>query len=314
MLRKSGWFTGIALVFCCLSAAAAQDATNTMHADPAQLSPPPAHQQAASPALWKVQGPHETIYLFGTVHVLRPDVQWQTKKFSEAFSKSDALYLEVAKLDDMAAVQPLIMQLGMDAQHPLSTKITAQDNAALDKAVKAMGMPGEQMMEPMQPWMAYLTLSVLPMVKAGYSPTAGVDVTLAKMAKDQGKPVMGFETMDQQLHYLADLPQAQQVTLLHDELADLPDGVSQMNQVVSAWEKGDVETIAKYENQSFSKSPELFKRLVVERNSRFADELATLLASEKPGTVFVAIGAAHLAGPDSVQKDLEAKGYKVTRE
>ena len=313
MRKVAGWMVaGVMLLGS--DSAWAQAATSGAHADPAQVSPMPAPEPNANPALWKVQGPHETVYLFGTVHVMKPEVRWQTKKVIDAFGKSDTLYLEVAKLDDMAAVQPLMMQLGMDQEHPLSTKISAADKAALDKAVKDLGMPGEQMLEPMQPWMAYMTLSVLPMIKAGYSPTAGVDMAIAQMAKDGNKPVAGFETMEQQLHYFADFPQAQQVLLLHDELSELADSTSKMNDMISAWEKGDVETIAKLENEGIAQSPELYKKLVVERNARFADELGKLLASDKPATVFVAIGAAHLAGPDSVQKDLEAKGFKVTRQ
>ncbi len=308
-VRVAGWIVAGTMLVAGMTGSAQ---TNTSHAEPAQLSP--ATEPNANPAIWKVQGPHETVYLFGTVHIMKPDVSWQTKKFTDAFGKSDSLFLEIAKLDDMAAIQPFVMQLGMDQEHPLSTKISAADKAELDKAVKALGMPGEEMMEPMQPWMAYMTLSVLPMIKAGYSPTTGVDVTIAQMAKDGNKPVLGFETMEQQLHYLADFPQAQQVTLLHDELAELPDSTRQMNEVVAAWEKGDVETIARLENEGIAKSPELYKKLVVDRNARFAEQIGKLLAGDKPGTVFVAVGAAHLAGPDSVQKDLEAKGFKVTRE
>ncbi len=283
---------------------------------PAKTAPaaPAAAKTDATPALWKVEGPHETVYLFGTVHIMKPDVQWESGKVSEAFKKSDTLYLEIAKIDDMAAMQPVVLKLGMDPEHALSTKISADDVAALDAAAKTMGMPGEQMFEPMQPWMVYMTLQVLPMIKAGYSPQSGVDVKLTGEAKEAGKPVVGFETVEQQLHFFADFPQAQQVALLHQELADAPKASAETEKMVAAWTSGNVDAIGEMENGEFrTKYPEVYKRLVVERNEHWADQLATLLKSDKPGVAFVAVGAAHLAGPDSVQKDLEKLGYKAVR-
>ena len=271
-------------------------------------------QTEATPAIWKVQGAHETVYLFGTVHVMKPEVHWETAKVTDAFKASDTLYLEIAKIDDMAAMQPIVLQLGMDQAHPLSTKITKDDLGLLDGAAKSMGMPGEAMFEPMQPWLAYMTLQVLPMIKAGYSPQSGIDVKLTGDAKEAAKPVIGFETIDQQLHYFADFPQDQQVNLLHQELADLPKAAAETDEMVSAWTKGDVDAIGRLENGEFQqKYPEVYKKLVVERNERWADQLATLLKSDKAGTAFVAVGAAHLAGSDSVQHALEARGFKAVR-
>ncbi len=273
-----------------------------------------AAETEATPALWKVQGSHETVYLFGTVHVMKPEVKWQTAKVMDAFRQSNTLYLEIAKLDDMASMQPMVLQLGMDQEHPLSTKLSKEDEGLLSEAVKGMGMD-EAMFEPMQPWMVYMTLQVLPMIKAGYSPQSGVDVALTSDAKEGAKPVVGFETVNQQLHMLADFSQAQQVELLHQELLELPKAPEQTRRMMEDWTAGNVEAIADMENGAFrSRDPELYKKLVVERNQRWADQLSTLLKSDKPGVAFVAVGAAHLAGPDSLQHQLEAHGFKSVRQ
>src|ERR1700722_7562415 len=121
---------------------------------------PAAPAVTANPAMWKVKGVHGTVYLFGSVHVMKPDVQWETAKVKDALKSSDVLYLEVAEVgpDEMEKLHPVIMQMGMDMEHPLSSKISKDDVAALDAAVKDSGMPGltsEQMMEPMQPWLVY---------------------------------------------------------------------------------------------------------------------------------------------------------------
>lgn len=269
----------------------------------------------ATPAIWRVQGAHGTVYLFGSIHVMRPNVDWQTAKVKSAFAASDVLYVEVANLDDSSAALPVAMQLGMDAEHPLSTKIPKDDVALLDKAAKSMGLPGEQVFERMQPWLASMTLSVMPMLKDGYAPKSGIDVTLLAEAKDAGKTVKGFETMAQQIHLLADLPQAEQVKMLHRDLTETDKAAAEMNEMVAAWEKGDVDTIAKLENSELEqKDPAAYQRLVVERNQRWASTLDGVLKDPATGTVFVAVGAAHLAGPDSVIEMLEKDGWKVERE
>jgi uncharacterized protein YbaP (TraB family) len=270
----------------------------------------------ATPALWKVKGVHGTVYLFGTVHVMRKDLNWETPAITAAFKSSDVMYLEIPGVDEEATkkMQPLVIQLGLDPGHPLSTKISAADVTALDAALKNLGMPGEEAVEPMQPWLVYLTLSVLPAMKAGYDPTSGIDKVLEGQAKAQNKPVKGFETIEQQVHLLADFPQAQQVALLHQEIEDLPKSVAQVDEVTDDWAKGEVEKIGVIDNGELkAKHPELYQKILVDRNKGFADGISTMLKDPATGTVFVAIGAAHFAGGDSVVKMLETRGFTVTR-
>ena len=286
--------------------------------DPAATAKPlPAGIQGeAVPALWQVKGVHGTVYLFGSVHVMRKEVHWETPKVKDALKSSDVLYLEIADIDpeSVKKMQPTIMKLGMDMEKPLSTKISKDDVAMLDAAVKKMGLPGEEAFEPMRPWMAYLALSVLPAIQAGYAPNGGIDQVISGEAKGQNKPIKGFETMEDQLHFLADFPEDQQVLLLHQELTDLPKSVGEMDEVVGDWTHGDVEKIGALDNDEMkTKYPVLYDKLLVKRNVHFADSIAALLKDPATGTVFVTVGAAHLAGPDSVVKQLAAKGYPATR-
>lgn len=297
-----------------------QQGATTAGADgeaPAGTAAKPAAEPSvvADPAMWRVKGAHGTVYLFGSIHVMKPNVDWETAKVKKVFPASDVLYVEVANLDDPAAVAPLAMQYGMDLAHPLSTKLSKDDVALLDAAAKSMGMPGEQMLEPMQPWLVSASLEMLPMLKGGYDPSSGIDMKLLAEAKAEQKPVRGFETMADQVHLLADAPQAQQVELLHKELAELDKATAEMDGLVTAWEHGDVEKIGKMENDELAaKYPADYKRLVVDRNQRWTATLDGLLKDPATGSVFVAVGAAHLAGPDSVIKMLERDGWTVVRE
>ena len=278
---------------------------------PAQAQTPAPAIVQANPAHWVVKGPHATVYLFGTIHVLKPGIAWQTPKVLAATDASQSLIEEIADIDDTAAMQPLIKQLGTDPDHPLSTKISKDDLALVDSAIKQMGAPGESVLEPLRPWLAGLTLSVLPMLKAGYDPKSGVDMTLAAAFKTANKPVTGLETVEEQLHIFSDMPLAQEVESLHIQLKNLDHSTADLDSTVTAWEKGDVETIAKIENDVFIKDdPALYQKLVVQRNKNWTERLVKLLQGE--GTTFVAVGAAHLAGPDSVLKMLEARGFKIT--
>jgi hypothetical protein len=278
-------------------------------------SAPDAATVKATPAIWRIQGAHGTVYLFGSIHVMKPNVEWETAQVKSAMAAADTVYVEVANLDDATAALPLAAQFGIDAAHPLSTKISKDDVALLDAAAKSMGLPGEAMLEPMRPWLVSTSLSMLPMVKAGFQPTSGIDVVVLGEAKKAGKKVVGFETMEEQLHLLADEPEAEQVEMLHRELTEVDKDTAEMNELVEAWERGDVAKIGELENGELkTKYPDEYKRLAVDRNVKWAATLDAVLKDPTTGTVLVVVGAAHLAGPDSLMVQLKKDGWKAERE
>lgn len=273
------------------------------------MAAPPA---AAEPALWKVQGPHATVYLFGTVHVLRKDVVWRSPKIDGAFHASGTLVEEIKGVDDPAAMQPLVMKYGLDPAHPLSSKLDEGGKAKLSGVETSLGVPAGQI-ELLRPWMAALTFSTLPLIKAGYDPKSGVDIILKNEADAEHKPLEAFETIEQQVKFFADLPQGLEVAYLLSTLDEAAKGTKELDDLVDAWAAGDVERIASLMNTDMrDKYPEIYKVLLVDRNQAFASRIKQLLAGE--GTWFVAVGAAHLAGPDSVQADLQKMGVKVVRQ
>jgi hypothetical protein len=318
-MKKLARFAVLGAVCSCSMALGQQVAPAVGQSAPAMatVSPAPAEEAkvAADPAIWRVKGAHGTVYLFGSVHVMKPNVDWETPKVKTALESSGVMYLEIADLDNEAAAAPLAMQFGVDTAHPLSTKISKDDLALLDAAAKSAGLPGEAMFEPMRPWLVSMTLSVLPMLKAGYQPTSGIDMVLLAQSKQEQRPVKGFETMTDQIHMVADVSEEEQLKMLHKDLVELDQSTAETNEMVAAWERGDVEKIGKIDNDELAtKYPEEYKRLVVDRNQRWVTTLEGLLKDPATGTVFVAVGAAHLAGPDSVLKLLEKDGFKVERE
>lgn len=261
----------------------------------------------ARPALWMAKQADSTVYLFGTVHLLPSETDWRFPGLQQALGQSQSLYLELID-DDQVTMTALVLRYGLDPAHPLSTQLNASDNAALAKAALVAGLPGGgQALQSMKPWLAALTLSVAPLVKAGFDPAQGVDKQLKLQMSADGKPVLGLETAEQQVQYLAGMSATLQLDFLRDSLRDADKAAAELRTLVDAWKKGDVDTIARLENEDLkSRAPELYRRLLVDRNKAWADRIKTLL--QQPGTVFIAVGAAHLAGPDSVQAQLAKLG------
>ena len=286
--------------------------TAAMAQDPAVAVSAPAPRAGGNgPALWVIRDADSTIYLFGTVHVLRPTTAWGSDRVDAAFDSAARLILEVANPDDQAAAMPLIQQYGISPETPLSSLLTADELVALDTAARAMGLTGAQM-DPLRPWLAALTLSVAPLTRAGYDPKSGVDLLLKARAEAAGKPVTGFETIDEQIRILAGFPEAGQLDFLRSTLDDFEGATVELDKLVTAWAAGDVEAIETVGVEPMRDASELmYQSLLVNRNANWAGQIQTLL--EGSGTVFIAVGAAHLAGDDSVQVQLAHRGVTVER-
>jgi uncharacterized protein YbaP (TraB family) len=268
----------------------------------------------AHPALWQAKSGNSTVYLFGTVHLLPNYTNWRFPALNQALAQSQVLYIELTD-DDQASVTPLVLRYGLDTAHPLSTQLSESDNTALTKAAQLAGLPGgAAALQPMKPWLAALTLSVAPLLKAGLDPAEGVDKQLKSQMTAAGKPVRGLETAEQQIQFLADLSSPMQLAFLRDTLKDVDKDTAELLSLVDAWKQGDVAAIAKLENDELkTQEPALYQTLIVERNTKWADKIKDIL--KQPGnTVFVAVGAAHLAGPDSVQAQLAKLGITVQQD
>jgi uncharacterized protein YbaP (TraB family) len=268
----------------------------------------------AEPAMWVVKGPHATVYLLGSIHVLKKDDPWRSAKIDAAIKASGSLWLEITDVDDPKALQPLMLQLGVDAAHPLSQQLTKEQVAKLDTVATEAGIPGgEAGMEPLRPWLAALMLSAAPMAKAGFDPQSGVELILKPEFVAAGKPVHGFETADQQFHFFADLPEKTQVDYLNSTVDEFDTAADKFKKLVAAWYAGDTKGLDDLMSKDFrEKYPDLYQTLIVKRNQSFVGQIDGLLKGD--GTSFVAVGAAHLVGNDGVVEMLQKLGYKVERQ
>jgi uncharacterized protein YbaP (TraB family) len=265
----------------------------------------------ADPALWVVKDDDTTIYLFGTVHVLKPGLSWFDEAVKDAFEKSDEMMLELVMPEDQAAVAKTMMPLAMDTTgKTIPSRLTADELKAYQAAMVSVGVPANAF-DSFEPWFPAMTLSVLPLAKLGYDPEQGAEKLLSKFAKDSSKPVSGLETLEEQLGFFDKLPDTQQVAFLNSVVKDMDKLGPTLDKMVMLWAKGDPDGLAVAMNESMAATPELATMLLYDRNQRWADQIKTRM--NKPGTVFIAVGAGHLAGEKSVQDYLEARGLTATR-
>ena len=269
---------------------------------------PPATKTAyATPALWQVKDEDTTIYLFGTVHVLKPGTEWFRGGIKQAFDASDELVLEIVEPEDPQAMAATMAHTALAHDGvKLSDRLDADMRGKYQAAMAANGLPW-QMFEPFNPWMAGMALAVKPLEKLGYQADLGAEKTLTSAAKAAGKKIGALETVEQQLGYFAGLPMDSQVKFLNATVEGLPDMDKEFSRLIAHWQEGDPDKLAAEMNESLEATPELAQVLLIQRNMNWAKWIKERLAH--PGTVFIAVGAGHLAGKGSVQEQL--KGMNV---
>lgn len=266
---------------------------------------------AAKSFVWKATSKQGgTIYLAGSVHLLSAQYYPLSPAFDEAFSASDLLVEEV-DMGEMLAPESQLMMLtrGMlPAGQSLEKVISPATYASVSAKVAALGMP----MAPLalfKPWALALTLQGLEWQKAGFNADLGLDKHFYDMAKIAGKPSQGLETLDFQISQFNDMSMALQERLLAETLKELDATKASFTTLADAWKAGDaagVETIVLKELKS---EPEMYQRLLVQRNRAWLPQVEALFARPKPA--FVVVGAAHLVGGDGLIQLLRSRGYTV---
>lgn len=166
-------------------------------------------------------------------------------------------------------------------------------------------------LDTLQPWMAGITISVASLPKLGFDPNSGAEKVLTGAAKEAGKPVVGLETAEEQIQYFAGMPSELQIAFLASTLDQYPRFGVQLNKMIDQWASGEPEALGKTMNDSMRDTPGLAKILLTDRNERWAQWIQERLKT--PGTVFLAVGAGHLAGTDSVQAFLTKRGISAVR-
>lgn len=262
----------------------------------------------AEPAMWVARDADSTIYLFGTFHALPAGMDWRSAKMEAAFASSDELWLE-ARLDDDAAMQALIARHGLDHSTTLARKLSILERRQLGEALKSLGLPWAAV-QSFRPWFAAITLVQASMVKAGFDPAMGADRQLEAAALAAGKPVRALETVTQQIEIFARLGPEAELDMLRQTVAEIGEGAAYFDKLANLWLAGDADGIAAaIVDGVHAQSKPLYEALFLHRNSDWTDQIAAMMAGA--GIHFIAVGAGHLVGADSLPAMLTARGIAV---
>ncbi len=278
---------------------------------PAEPAAPVATAPAvqAHPALWKVSGHDTTIYLFGTIHLLPPGIDWLNGPLAYALDHSDTLMTELPDLPPGDIAAALLRHGTLPADKNLRRMMGEKERGQLEAALTALHLP-LTLFDHNKAWVAAATLPILQLQKAGYNLESGAENALTKRATQLGKARGGLETADFQFGQFDVLSDVQQLEYLGSVLEALPQINAEIATMVGNWSRGDAPSLAAQLNAD-SDSPALAEALIFSRNRNWADWVESRM--KQPGTVFIAVGAGHLGGNGSVQDVLAKHGVKAVR-
>ena len=316
---------------------------------PTPATPAPATTPARPhPAIWLLSDADTKIYLFGTYHLLPRGFSWRSPLFDSITRHAEELVVEIANVasDRNAAAMREQMQIGKQA--PLAWRVSPARRAALHEMIAALGVR-EDAFDGLQTWVAAMTLGMAPTMRhmlaerpesrsgtAPDGPTArsteadspadarsaerqfaalGVEGQLEAEFASRNRPISGVETVAQQMAAFGSMSFADQRAMLESLVDAYRFGGAKATQVATVtdagegdWALGRVEVM---DAMALSMRGPLYNALLRDRNRAWTDWRGARLA--RPGTLLFAVGAAHLAGPDSVVRLLGARGFHVRR-
>jgi uncharacterized protein len=266
----------------------------------------------AEPAMWMVKDADTTIYLFGTFHALDGKRDWFNDEVKQAFDASQDVVLEIITPDNPADMLPSLKKFAFTAEGSptLTSKLSPQGRTRLASMLAKNKMPATAL-DRYKPFFASVTLATIQFAQMGMGATQGAEAVIRQAVTAQHKKLGAVETVDQQFALLDALPQAEQVKLLESTLKDDGSMGKEISHMLAAWYRGDAKAVAAAIQDSDKDSPALHRIMFTERNAQWAQWVNRRLAS--PGTVFMAVGAGHLAGDGSLVGLLKREGHRVTR-
>lgn len=263
----------------------------------------------ADPAFYRISKGNEQHWLLGSIHAGKPSLYPLPDPVERAWQQSRALVMEV----DMTHISQAQWQ-EMGAITRLVDGKTLKDHLPMDlyrRTLNAAGQNGltEAMLAPLRPWFAAITLTQAALERTGYRGEFGVDQHFAKRANDGGKPIVGLETLLEQLGYLASVGD-NQTLMLESTLDELPELEKGFTEVMAAWQNGDQATLINLLKEEMA-PPKLQawleQTLLAERNRNWVKKWPGL-----PNESFIVVGALHLYGEQGLLALLEQQGWRIT--
>jgi uncharacterized protein len=264
---------------------------------------------AGSP-VWAIHGDHNTVYLAGSVHLLKADDSRLPPAFDRAYNGSKAIVMELAidKVDPMAAASWMMEHGMLKDGTTLRATIGEERYRRVTAEAERLGVPIEAA-DMLQPWALGLQLLEMQYMQLGFDPQQGVEQQLQHKAQADGKPISGLETMDEQLGVLEGMSSSDQAKFLDMIVTEMRDVESETQSVVTAWRTGDAAKLSALLSDEYKSFPTLYRLLVSERNKRWVPQIEKLLHGNQD--YFVVVGALHLVGDGGLLDLMRRDGFKA---
>jgi hypothetical protein len=266
--------------------------------------------QAKKDFMWSVKTPKATIYLLGSLHLLKADAYPLDKNIEAAYTSCKKIVFE-ADIDGAKdqAFQSKLVALGLYTEgQTLQQNISKETYALLEKRAAAIGTTTAQL-NPMRPWLCASAITGLALMRMGFDPNYGVDVYFFDKAKKDGKEMLFLETLDFQMKLFTELPDKEGDALLRHTLKELEVTETMLPDILNAWKTGDAPRLGSIMTKSFQGLPDIYNRFVAQRNKAWINTIEQLIV--QGGNTMVVVGAGHLVGSDNLLQFLQNKGYTI---
>ncbi len=280
--------------------------------EPAADTTTTAERASGANVLWKVPGESNSVYLLGSVHLLRETDYPLPAAYEAVYADAEKLFMELDMDDiDMVAIAQSMLNAGMIVDGSSMPALLGEERWEQAREMAASLDLELERLAALEPWFAALTVIELQMLKLGFDPKLGVEFHFLERARNDAKPIEGLETVDEQVSFFDNMPMETQSRFLVKTLEDAQDLESGIGTIISAWREGDLAALRGEMGKGFDGFPDVYDVLVLRRNQAWSKTIAALLDDEDDYLVIV--GALHLVGPDSVVRMLHEMGYEPRR-
>jgi uncharacterized protein YbaP (TraB family) len=276
------------------------------------LNPAYAPGKARNNCLWYTETDKNTIYLLGSLHVLRGDSFPLSKEIEAAYSDCTKVVFETNPegVND-PAFQAQVMAQGLYAEgQTLKRNVSQQTYGLFEKKAHAVGLPVAQF-DRFKPWVCALLLTSMELQRLGFDPRHGIDAHFFQRAKRDGKGIIALESAEYQLGLFAKMGETEQESFLRQTLKDLELIETMASEMVDAWRTGDGDKLSSIIRANFEEHPDMYKRFITERNAKWASQIEGLMGQDD--NVLVIVGTGHLVGADGIVELLRKKGHAVVQ-
>lgn len=258
--------------------------------------------------IWQYRSPTATVYLAGSVHIMKQSLYPLPPQLTDAFAAADRLVLEVDVSQYTAQqLQNKLMQYGLLGGGQTLDQVLSPDlYTRLDAYSQQYGLPLAQL-APFKPAFVVQQMGVLALTSLGYDPSTGIEQYLSDQAS--GKTIMELESIDQQLDLLMNQPMDVQVQMVKGTLQELTELEPLLADLMAAWFTGDdhlFQTTFEAQSGTSELSAQFMRELMDQRNIGMATKIKRYLAGQ--GTYLVVIGTAHFIGDQGIISLLDEQG------